>query len=84
MQKKPVIVNEKCAAFVELVDDGVNGLLANRDSLAGKIGTILKDPRKAREMGKEGFERVSTKFTWEEIGKEANQLLSWAVPHNPE
>jgi glycosyltransferase involved in cell wall biosynthesis len=79
MQKRPVIVNEKCGAFVELVEDGVNGVTAYRETLAGEIRSILRDPIRAREMGERGFEEVSEKYTWEAIGKKANQALLAAL-----
>jgi glycosyltransferase involved in cell wall biosynthesis len=75
IHKKPVIVNEQCAAFTELVEDGLDGLLANRVTLADKLGAVLQNPLKAREMGARGCEKVTEKFTWASIGKELNQLL---------
>lgn len=75
MQKKPVIVNEQCGAFAELVEDGVNGFLANRDNLVDRVRSILERPSQAGEMGAQGFQKVSEEFTWQAIAKNANQLL---------
>ncbi len=74
MQKKPVIVNKKCGAFVELVDDTVTGLLANRDNLADKIRLVLQDTSQAKKMGEKGFDKVQKDYTWESIGRTANKV----------
>ncbi|ABQ27953.1 glycosyltransferase [Geotalea uraniireducens] len=75
MMKKPVIANEKCPAFVELVDNGINGLLAAKHSLCDTIKFIIDNPNKAKLMGNNGFEKVSDNYTWESIGKKINTLL---------
>jgi len=82
MEKKPVIVYGNCAAFAELVDDRVNGLLANRESLADKIRFILEEPAQAAEMGRRGFQKVQEQYTWEAIGKEVNNQLLLQMTRN--
>ncbi len=74
MQKKPVIVNKKCSAFVELVSDSVNGLLAGRDNLADRMRFILDESDRVRQMGEKGFEKVQKEYTWQVIGKTANEV----------
>jgi glycosyltransferase involved in cell wall biosynthesis len=58
--KKPVIAT-RVGGMVELVDDGVNGILVepgNRLQLATAMTQILSDPTLARNMGEHGFSKV--------------------------
>lgn len=62
---KPVVLSN-IPGVAELVDDGVNGLLAdpvNARDLAEKMRRILDDAEEARAMGKRGRERVVERFT---------------------
>ncbi len=75
MQKKPVIVSEKSYASVELVQDGVNGLLANQDNLSEKVKLLLNDRELAEFMGASGYQKVSTEYTWEYLGNQFNEIF---------
>jgi glycosyltransferase involved in cell wall biosynthesis len=79
MQKKPVIVSEKCVAFAELVQHDVNGLLANEENLHEKISSLLQNDSIAHQMGENGFNKVTRQYTWEAIAAQFNELLCGAV-----
>ncbi len=74
MLSKPVIINGKCPAFVELVKDQVNGLYADKDNLANKIKYLLNNPEKAILFGENGNREID-KYTWEDIGQRFNHIL---------
>jgi glycosyltransferase involved in cell wall biosynthesis len=75
MFKRPVIANGRCAAFKELVIDGVNGLLASKNDLAEKIHFVISHPREAEIMGDAGHKAVSQSYTWPSIAGSINDLL---------
>jgi len=75
MMKKPVIVNERCNAYLELVENNVNGLVSDREHLAEKIKVLLDDERLCDELGQNGYKKVGERFTWRSVGREINQLL---------
>ncbi len=75
MQKKPVIVNEKCTAFMELVENDLNGLAANRENLAEKITFVLQHNNISALMGEVGYKKASASYTWESLGAEVNRLF---------
>lgn len=55
-------------AIGDIVDDGVNGLIAERknsQSLAGKIEQLLKDSELRKKMGQAGYEKYKREFTLE-------------------
>lgn len=51
----------------DVVDDGVDGSLVDPDghALSGAIIDLLVDPERARSMGLAGFEKVSTRYSWD-------------------
>lgn len=65
MFEKSVIINENCPAFVELVNDGFNGLYANKENLDKKILEILEN---GIDLGINGSLRTS-EFEWKNISK---------------
>jgi len=75
MMDKPVIVNEKCPAFLELVRDNANGFLANGKTLPDIILELLKNPDLAARVGRKGRSCVEHKYFWENIGKTINDVL---------
>ena len=75
MAEKPIIVNEECKAFTELVDDGVNGVYANRNNLAEKIKVLYNNRNVIGEMGKRGKIKASRKFTWDNIAQNIEAVL---------
>jgi glycosyltransferase involved in cell wall biosynthesis len=65
----PVIAT-RVGGIVEVVDDGVTGILvAPNDprALAAAICALLREPQRAKEMGAAGRSRVLQHFTWERV-----------------
>ena len=75
MLKKAVIVNERCAAFAELVDHEENGLLTAPENLHQNIIKLLENPLIAKKMGENGYIKTSNKYTWENIACEIENIL---------
>jgi glycosyltransferase involved in cell wall biosynthesis len=75
MMRKPVIVNEKCSAYMELVEHGVNGLASNRDQLPENIKTLLDDDQLCAALGANGYKKVAGRYTWRAVGREINEWL---------
>jgi glycosyltransferase involved in cell wall biosynthesis len=64
---KPVVAT-RGGGVLEIVDDGVSGLLVpmkDADAMANAICEILSDPVRARKMGEAGRERFLERFTIE-------------------
>jgi len=78
-QRKPVIVSAACIASAELVEDGVDGLLATPANLAEKIRWLLDHPEQSRAMGEAGRGKLLREFTWQAVGREANDILKKIV-----
>ena len=65
--ERPVIAT-RVGGIPEMVTDGVTGLLVPPHKpllLAEALQSLLDDPARCREMGRQGWERVVKKFTWE-------------------
>jgi glycosyltransferase involved in cell wall biosynthesis len=75
-QKRPVIVNENCIAFTELVDEGVNGLYATKEDLHEKIVCLLNNVAIGNQMGVNGHQKVLDAFTWDAVSKQLSQILN--------
>jgi glycosyltransferase involved in cell wall biosynthesis len=76
MLQKPVIINEQCPAFTELVKDGLSGLYANKKNLDIQLGKLLEDNRFATTLGQNGHQE-SSNYLWSKIASHINnQLLS--------
>ncbi|TQR43695.1 glycosyltransferase family 4 protein [Paenibacillus popilliae] len=76
MMSKPVIINENCAAFTELVQDGYNGLYANVNNLKNKIEELMVKPHLRNQMGARGKDKVNEQYTWEMVARSINQYLN--------
>jgi glycosyltransferase involved in cell wall biosynthesis len=74
-QRRPVIVNDQCTASIELVEDGANGLLADKNSLDAQIRRLLDDKVAADAMGAAGYDEVERRFTWRAISAALNERL---------
>jgi len=74
MLKKPVIINAKCPAFVELVEDKVNGLYTDTSNLKQNIENLLRDKNLADTLGENGYAVVDN-YTWHGIAKKINTRL---------
>lgn len=72
----PVIVSD-IPGVREVIVEGEHGLLTepmNSRDLAGKIRTIIKNPKLAENMGKKGREWVENNFRWEIVAKEIEEV----------
>lgn len=73
LARKPVIANPNCAAFVDLIEDGVNGYLARPHELKCKLAAIIADEDLRKRMGEAGHAAART-FDWRRIEREFIQL----------
>ncbi|WP_272474706.1 glycosyltransferase family 4 protein [Baekduia alba] len=66
--ERPVITVSDAGGPMELVEDGVSGLVAAPDAaaLAGAIERLMGDPRAARRMGRAGAERAR-RVSWDAL-----------------
>jgi glycosyltransferase involved in cell wall biosynthesis len=64
---RPVVANNGCAAFMELVADGRNGFLTTPARLAERLAAVMADPVRASAMGKAGRE-MALEYDWSRIG----------------
>jgi len=70
--RKPVIAT-KYGGSPEIVVDGVTGYIVNPlnvDELVAKLSDLLKNPKKAKEFGERGYQRVKEQFSLEKQIKE--------------
>lgn len=65
---KPVI-GCRVGAVASLIDEGVDGLLVDRDAgqVAEAILRLLRDPATRRRMGERGREKVLSRYTWDRV-----------------
>jgi glycosyltransferase involved in cell wall biosynthesis len=71
--KKPVITCSDSGGTLEIIEDGVNGLISQPDpkSLALAIDRMAQDKGQAEAMGKRGVERVkSMKISWDFVSEQ--------------
>ena len=76
-RQKPVICAD-IPALKELVSKSNGGLLFavdNQDDLTKKIEFILDNPKKAEQMGKNGYEYVKNNYTWNKVGEKICQKI---------
>ncbi|HKZ64084.1 MAG TPA: glycosyltransferase family 4 protein [Thermoplasmata archaeon] len=79
---KPVVVSD-IPGVREVVTDGVEGLLAepvNPEDLAAKIGRLLADPGRRRQMGARGREKVEAKFRIDRVADAVLNVYSEVIP----
>lgn len=65
------VVATRIGAIPEIVADGKSGYLVepqNPAELAARLGDLLRDPRRAEQLGAYGREWVSRRYSWEETG----------------
>ena len=58
---KPVLANANCAAFADLVRDGVNGFLTTSTGLGADMLKIMDDPKLRKRLGSAGREFALTR-----------------------
>ena len=75
---KPVLANRNCAAFADIVVDGVNGYLTSREELAAQMRTLQADPALRQRLGKEGRKRAQ-KYDWSKAEEEFVRICNSLV-----
>ncbi len=73
------VVAPRCAAFPELIEDGVSGLLvAPRDAraLAAALLLLLRQPRRARDLGEAAARRARAEFSWDAAARRLHDLYA--------
>jgi alpha-maltose-1-phosphate synthase len=97
MACEAAVVATATGGIVEVVDDGVTGLLVpfqptsdgTQDPLdaegfvagiAGRVNELLRDPDRAREMGRAGRKRVIEHFAWPAIAAQTAALYHATSP----
>ena len=67
---KPVLTCSDSGGTLELIEDGVNGLIAEPtpQSLAESMDILFEDKSKTKKMGKEGYHQlISMKLNWTNV-----------------
>ena len=80
---KPVIGSNR-DGVLEIIDDGVNGLLfksGDHDSLFGKLLEIARNPEQSRAMGEAGRKKARVVFSLENHYRELQRLMTGAEPN---
>ena len=73
---KPVIANEACYAFRELVTDGETGwLVSSQVRLVAAMEEALLDIDRARSMGQKGRDLVLARYTWDKVAESVFETL---------
>jgi glycosyltransferase involved in cell wall biosynthesis len=72
---RPVIVNKHCAAFSDLVENEVDGLLVDINDLEKSVRSLVLNPKFADEMGKNG-QIKSHKYNWSKVKSDFNEIVA--------
>jgi glycosyltransferase involved in cell wall biosynthesis len=78
------VVATRAGGLMEVVQDGRTGILVgygDSAELSDAIVRILKDPRKASEMGRLGRARVEEMFTWEAVAGRVKSVYDSLPTH---
>lgn len=76
--KLPCVGSSICA-MPEIIDEDNTGFLINpgdAEALAEKLIILLKDEAMLKKMGENGFERVMTQYTWDNVVSKIDILLN--------
>lgn len=79
MACETAVVASATGGIVEVVDDGVTGLLvepANPGAMAAAVNELVRDPRRAAQMGRAGRQRAIDHFAWDVIGRQTAELYA--------
>jgi glycosyltransferase involved in cell wall biosynthesis len=70
MMARPVIANRGCQAFVNLVEDAVDGLLVGSvESLSEAMRTLRDDPALAARLGAAGRAKARETLSWDKLAQ---------------
>lgn len=75
LARKPVIANAGCAAFVDLIQDGINGYLVRPHELQDKLALLVDDDALRRRMGAAGHEFAQS-FDWKRVEQDFVQIAN--------
>jgi starch synthase len=79
MACETAVVASRVGGIPEVVADGQTGLLVPPDdpaSLADALNTLVRDPGRARAMGRAGRERALTEFSWDAVAAQTAALYA--------
>jgi starch synthase len=89
MACEAAVVATATGGIVEVVDDGVTGLLVPYDeaepeafvaAIAERVNELLRDPERARELGRAGRQRATERFAWPAIAEQTAALYRRLSP----
>lgn len=76
MSGRPVIANQRCLSFTELVDDGKDGILVGTmGELTAAMRTLLENPAQARAMGSAGHRKAMETYSWSAAAHRFHDIL---------
>jgi glycosyltransferase involved in cell wall biosynthesis len=75
---KPVLANRSCAAFADIIEDGVNGFLISRGELSAGMLRLQSDPALRTRLGEEARRRAK-KYDWNKVEKEFVRICNSLV-----
>jgi glycosyltransferase involved in cell wall biosynthesis len=79
-RRKPVIGNRRCAAVASLIEQGRDGFLCKGPSeTATALTRLIADPVLAGRLGRCGYQKTVTSYTWDIIARRVNELYSGLV-----
>jgi len=63
------IIASHVGSLADMVSNGYNGFLVDQgeDEYVRRISQLFDNPEMAEEMGKNGYKRMSTQFTWDKV-----------------
>jgi alpha-maltose-1-phosphate synthase len=73
------VVASRTGGIPEVVADGVTGLLVEPDdppALAEALNALVRDPERARAMGRAGRVRAETEFSWSAVAAQTADLYA--------
>ena len=76
------VVATRIAGVVDIVEDGVDGLLAapgDPETLADAIIKVLKDPELSGALAKNGYLKVISQFTLEKMAQATIQVYEGGI-----
>jgi len=74
--KLPVVANPS-GGTGEQIRNGVNGyLVSDPETMAKRVASLLKDPKRAKKMGEAGFARVRENFSLVSMREEFGKILA--------
>jgi len=77
------VIGGRSGGVVEAVQDGSSGVLVNPgdpEDLARALLAMLRDPQRARHLGRSGRLRVEREFTWEKVLEPLGDFLETLHP----